>query len=206
MKTILDPASTALLVIDKQAGYFDPDCVAARFRELPDNSSTILRSIDSFVIQSRECGVKVIWTQMVEDIEMSPRPIVDKMRMSPEGITTIARPGDYSFEIYGETRPLQDEKCITKYHYDAFSQPDLGEYLHENGIRTLIFAGGYATRCVLSSVVGANNNDIFCVLAKDLVVNQANASHEMVLLHDVVDAIFGITATSDDIVRSWKSR
>ena len=59
----LIPSTTALLVIDKQAGYFDRALVQNRGQDLPDNNLEILESIDNFIENFRELGIEVIWTK-----------------------------------------------------------------------------------------------------------------------------------------------
>ncbi len=200
---LLDPASTIVLVIDKQAGYFDPAFVEKRGQELPENHDEVLESIDKFIEQARSAGVEVAWTKMVEDVDLSPPPISEKMKNDVDGIVSITKPGDPSFEIFGRIKPDGSEKVITKYRYSAFSQTELAEYLKNKGITTVVFCGGYASRCVLSSVAEANGEDLFCVVARDLVINQSSASSEVKTLYDIVNAIFGATMTVDEITSAW---
>lgn len=205
IKKLLDPTTTVVLVVDKQAGYFDPSFVKKRHRDLPTNSTKVLDLIDSFIVQSRSAGVEVVWTQMIEDIDMSPSPIAAIMGNDPDGIVSITKPGNPSFEIYGKVKPEYTEKIFIKYRYNAFSHTELAEYLKSRGIKTVIFVGGYASRCVLSTVVGANGEDLFCVVPKNLVLNQANASSEVEVLYNIVDAIFGTTLRMDEILSAWET-
>jgi len=204
IKQLLDPSSTVLLVIDKQAGYFDRTFVEKRRQDLPVNSAETLKLIDSFIEKARSADVEVVWTKMVEDISLSPPAISEKMKADPGGVTTITKPGDRSFEIYGRVKPESSEKIITKYRYNAFSRTKLADYLKTKNIKTVIFVGGYASRCVLSSVVGANGEDLFCVIPKDLVLNQADAAHEVKTLYDIVNAIFGIVLETNKIFLAWE--
>lgn len=199
----IDASKSAVIVVDKQNGYFDSAIVRKRHNNLPDDSAEILAKIDSFVVDVRNAGVEVIWTQMVENTEESPQPIVDVMRGDPYGATTITKIGEESFSFAGTTIPHRDEKVVVKYRYDAFAQTDLAEYLHSKGIATVIFVGGYATRCVLSSVVGANGHDFFCVVVKDLVVNPSSAKNEMETMFAMTNAIFGTTMVSDEVLSCW---
>lgn len=199
----MDASKCAVIVIDKQNGYFDSVLVRKRHNNLPDDSAEIIAKIDSFVVNVRNAGVEVIWTQMVENTSESPQPIVDVMRHDPYGVTTITKIGEESFSFAGTTIPNRDEKVVVKYRYDAFARTDLAEYLHSKGITTVIFVGGYATRCVLSSVVGANGHDFFCVVVDDLVVNPSSAENEIGTLFAMTNAILGTTMASDEVLSSW---
>lgn len=202
-KKLLHPSSAIVLVIDKQAGYFDPAFVEKRGQELPENHDEVLESIDNFIEQARAAGVEVVWTKMVEDANLSPMPISEKMKSDVDGVVSITKPGEPSFEIAGRVKPDGAEKIITKYRYSAFSQTDLAEFLKNKGVTTVVFCGGYASRCVLSSIAGANGEDFFCVIARDLVINQVSASSEVKTLYDIVNAIFGTTMTVDEITSAW---
>jgi len=203
LTNLLNPLTTALLVIYKQAGYFDPALVMERYRNLPINSANILDSIDDFIDNARRAPVEVVWTQMVEDIDLSPLPISEIMRVDPDKITTITKPGSQSFEIFRRVKPSSSEKIITKYRYDAFAKTELSAYLNGKGIKSVVLIGGYASRCVLASVVGANGQDLFCVVPRGLVVNQETSANEVETLYDIVNAIFGITPKVEEILAIW---
>jgi len=203
LTNLLNPLTTALLVIDKQAGYFDPALVMERYRNLPINAANILDSIDDFIDNARRAPVEVVWTQMVEDIDLSPLPISEIMRVDPDKITTITKPGSQSFEIFRRVKPSSSEKIITKYRYDAFAKTELSAYLNGKGIKSVVLIGGYASRCVLASVVGANGQDLFCVVPRGLVVNQETSANEVETLYDIVNAIFGITPKVEEILAIW---
>lgn len=203
-KNLLNPSSTTVIVIDKQAGYFDPVLVAKRNKNLPNDSAQVLKLIDDFIEQSRQFGVEVIWTQMVENADFSPKVISQLIKSKPDGVTTMTRMGDPSFDFYGKTKPVDNEKVFTKYRHNAFAKTQLASYLQSKNISTVILVGGYATRCVLSSVVGAGSEDLLCVIPKGLVINQSNFVDETNLLYDIVDAIFGVTMEVNEIVSTWE--
>jgi nicotinamidase-related amidase len=77
--------------------------------------------------------------------------------------------------------------------------------IKDEAINTVILVGGYASRCVLSTAVGANGNDLFCVVPKELVVNQMSAAHELDAFYDVINAIFGITLSADEIITALQN-
>jgi nicotinamidase-related amidase len=203
LKKILDPSSTAVIVIDKQGGYFDPAIVQARNQALPDNAAQVLEGIDAFIEHARNAGVEVVWTKMVEDLDLSPPNIAEIIRHDPDGSTTIAKPGTPSFEIYGRVKPDPTEKVITKYRYNAFSQTDLAEYLKGKGITTVVLIGGYTSRCVLATAAGANGEDMLCVVPTDLVIHQMSAASEVEAFGKVINAILGATTSSQEIITTW---
>ncbi len=193
-----------MIVVDKQYGYFS-HAYATGVRAIPKNSEEIVSSIDSLVELARERGVEVIWTQMVETEKLSPPPIAEMLKNGSNGVNSITEPGHESYEIYGRIKPENDEKIIEKYRYDAFAQTDLANYLKDRGIKSVVLVGGYATRCVLSTAVGANGNDLKCLVVKDLVTNQATAENEIPLLFNVVDAILGESISCPKLVEALEA-
>lgn len=200
------PASTALLVIDKQVAYFDPEIVKKRNHTLPSSSPSVLESIDKIIELSRKAKIEVVWTQMVEDLGLSPWPISEMIKHDPQSIYTISKPGEYSFEFYGRTKPSTEEKVIKKFRYNAFAQTELGSYLEQKGVKTVILVGGYATRCVLSTAVGANDHDLFVIIPRGLEINQSKHVGEVETLYSTVDTIFGRTINEDEIVNDISAK
>ena len=139
---------------------------------------------------------------MIEDKDLSP-PVISAL-MDPAS-PSITIPGHESFEIFGRTKPLKNEKIITKKYYNAFAQTELSEVLKAKGIKTLVFVGGYATRCILSSIVGANGEDFLVVLPRGLVINQESASNEIPTLYAAVAAIFGLVEEPAKILSALRA-
>ncbi len=187
----------ALLVIDKQAAYFDERLVEQRGHHLPTNSADILENIDNLVVFMRNKQVPIIWTQMVEDSELSPPNIALKMKR--DNYTSISNPDNAAYEIIGSTKPDQDESVFQKIFYDAFSIKELGKYMQNKGVKTVIIVGGYASRCVLATAVGANNLGLNVVIPRDGVVNQEESIHELDAMFSIVDAILGYVTDTTNI-------
>lgn len=206
IQVILNPSTTVLLVIDKQAGYFDPQLVSLRNKELPDNSAEVLESIDSFIEKVRLAGVEVVWTQMAEGVEESPSNISDMIKPVFGANASIVKPGSTSYEIYGRTKPRINEKVIHKLRYNSFSQTDLASYLKNRSVKTVVLVGGYASRCVLATAAGANGEDLFCVIPQGLVLNQKDSTNEVDTVYDINDSIFGLSPTVTDILSVWEAK
>lgn len=204
LNDLLRPTDVELIVIDKQASYFEPEFVARRGRSLPDNYNEILGNIDQLVESAREAGVGVVWTRMTEDPDLSPEPISTIMSDESNQEGSIAKPGEPSYEFVGRSTPINGEKVIDKKFYDAFANTDLAEYFKSRGKKAVIVVGGYANRCVLSTAVGANGNGLVVFVVKDHSLNQAHQEWEIPALYSLVDAIFGKTVELGDILSAWQ--
>lgn len=200
---ILDPKSTALLVVYKQNAYLDANELSKRNKHMPENIDENIKAIDSFIIEARNSMVMVAWTQMTESARLSPLNISRRIRSNPDGVTVISEPGDDSYNFYGKVTPTTNESVIEKIRYDAFSHTDLDNLLRASNIKTLIFVGGYATRCVLATSFAANSLGYNIIVPKGLVMNQKEDTDELPGFYSIVDAILGYVILPKDILALW---
>ena len=112
--------------------------------------------------------------------------------------------GEPGVEIIPALAPIPGEKVIDKPGKGAFYHTDLQEFLQDQHIETLFFAGVTTEVCVQSTMREANDRGYFCLLARD-----ATESYFDVFKQTTIDtieaqgAIVGWTATVDDILTSF---
>ncbi|MBA3359166.1 MAG: cysteine hydrolase [Thermoleophilaceae bacterium] len=129
----LDPATTALVVIDMQNDFVKE----GGSLQVPDAQGTIA-TIQGLIEQARDSGARVVYSQ---DTHGEGDPEFD---IWPEH----AREGTWGWQIVDELTPEDGETVIRKPRYDAFYATDLEERLEEWGIRTLVICGTVANICV----------------------------------------------------------
>jgi len=185
---------TALIVIDKQISYTIANSVISGEDVNPFDALVV--KIDSFISGCREKGMKIVWTQMIEDTDKSPLNIQSKMLAS--GTSTISNPSAESFGFNGSS-PLEGELVIVKKYYDAFAQTELARHLHDAGIETLILVGGYASRCVLGTAFGANGNDFNVIVIEDLIANPSRMISEIPSTLSIINSILGYTVLENEL-------
>src|SRR3954470_6445550 len=72
VKELLDPTRTAVLVIDVQYAYCDPEGEVARLiGSDTKNLQRMVPDLEKFIQTARSKGMPIIWTRMVEDPELS---------------------------------------------------------------------------------------------------------------------------------------
>lgn len=190
--------STALLVVDKQISYTANNQVLDKLLDSKANQfNALVLNIDGFINLCRSKGIEVIWTKMIEDVDLSPLNISTKMKT--DNTPTISSPKSKSFDFNG-LGPNQNEKVIIKKYYDAFAQTDLDAYLKTKVIINIIIVGGYASRCVLGTAFGANGHDYNVVVVKDLVGNPGRLSDEVPSALAIINSILGYTVSKKDLV------
>jgi len=129
----LDPATTALVVIDMQNDFVKE----GGSLQVPDAQGTIA-TIQGLIEQARDSGARVVYSQ---DTHGEDDP---EFAIWPEH----AREGTWGWEIVEELAPLEDEVVLRKPRYDAFYRTDLEELLEEWDTRTLVICGTVANICV----------------------------------------------------------
>jgi len=129
----LDPATTALVVIDMQNDFVKE----GGSLQVPDAQGTIA-TIQGLIEQARDSGARVVYSQ---DTHGEDDP---EFAIWPEH----AREGTWGWEIVQELAPREGEVVLRKPRYDAFYRTDLEELLEEWGTRTLVICGTVANICV----------------------------------------------------------
>src|SRR4028118_524301 len=129
----LDPARTALVVVDMQNDFVKEGGSLL----VPDAEGTIL-TIRRLLDGARRSGMRVVYSQ---DTHTADDPEWDIW-------PGHAREGTWGWEIVDELAPREDELVIRKVRYDAFYGTHLDHFLRMWGTDTLLLCGTVANICV----------------------------------------------------------
>jgi nicotinamidase-related amidase len=167
----LEPARTALLVVDMQRGFLDPGAAM----EVPE-ARAIVPTVAGLIALFRRQSLPVAWSQfvyspaaplLVGDLHPEHRPA------APGAPTGFGRPssscllGDPSAEVVPELAPAPGELTVQKHWYDAFAGSPLDGALRARGVRSLVVTGTMTDICVLATVVGAFNREYRVTVVED---------------------------------------
>lgn len=164
----LDPATTALLVIDIQNTYLEPKATPeedarwqpffARMRE------TVIPNCARLIADARARGVEVIYARIAcHKQDGRDRSLSQKK----PGFNYLLLPKDRpDGQIVPELAPQGDEIVITKTTDSALTGTNLRLILHNMGIRDVICIGIFTDQCV-SSTVRSLADESFGVLVVD---------------------------------------
>jgi nicotinamidase-related amidase len=208
---LVDPAHTAMLLIDMQRDFVEPDGVFASlgvdvsmYRESRPLLAGLLRD-------ARAASVLVIHVQntaLPDRMSDSPAQIRFNLRMhenfrrdgAPPRYTLPDTPGH---EFVPELTPLPDELVVRKYRSSAFFGTNLDLLLRSNGIKTVVIGGCTTEGCVESTARDAMFSDFYVVIATDCVASDDREQHEasMLLMRHRFDL-----ATAADISDNWKAK
>jgi nicotinamidase-related amidase len=129
----LDPARTALVVVDMQNDFVKDGGTL----QVPDAEATIPR-IRELLDKARESGARVVFSQDTHD-DGDP-----EWGIWPEH----AREGSWGHRIIEEIAPREGETVIRKVRYDAFYGTHLDHFLRLWGVESLVICGTVANICV----------------------------------------------------------
>lgn len=172
----LEPARTALLIIDTQREYFDED--GALFTP---HAAEILANLQRLLSQTRASGARVIFIRHVLAADGS-----DAGRMGDFDDEASFVAGTKGVEIIPELAPRADEPIVDKTRYSAFVNTRLESILKTAGVDTLIVTGLMTQYCSVTTTRHGHDLDYRMVFVVD-----ANAGP------DLPDAGFGAVPHDD---------
>jgi nicotinamidase-related amidase len=208
----LEPATTALLIIDMQRDFVD----SGGFGELLGNDVSPLRRLIGPIRQLlaawREQGLFVIHTREGHRPDLADCPPSKLARgrlevgigdQGPLGRVLVR--GEWGHDIVDELRPLPSEPIIDKPGKGSFYATDLHSILEHRKISSLLVAGVTTEVCVHTTVREANDRGFECLVLADCVGSYFPEFHAMGLkMIAAQGGIFGWVATSEQVLEAMR--
>jgi ureidoacrylate peracid hydrolase len=167
----LEPARTALLVVDMQRAFVEP----GEAMEVPPARDVVPR-IQQLIGVFREKRRPVVFTEftyspaaplLVGELHPEHRPAL------PGAPTGFGRPssscleGEGNVRVIPELAPRADELVIRKHYYDGFNGTVLDGALRARGVTTIVITGTMTDICVLGTVIGGFNREYRLIVVED---------------------------------------
>lgn len=195
----IDPARTALLVVDMQNDFLDERGLVGRLgRDVADRAALTER-INSFISECRSREVLVVFLRVA----------LTELAASPSYVATWGRwdaavvEGSWGAQLSDLLLdPLPGEPVITKPGYDGFIGTGLDLVLRNQEVTTLLFAGVNTNVCVETTARHAAGLGYHVVPLADLCAAGTVAEHEAAL-HNI-GRYFGAVARSGAVLESWR--
>ncbi|MEF8882796.1 MAG: isochorismatase family cysteine hydrolase [Halapricum sp.] len=185
----LDPASTAIVVVDMQNGFCHPDGSL-----YAPGSEEAIEPCRDLVSRAREAGAAVVFTRDVHPPEQfEDAHYYDEFERWGEHVLE----GSWEAELVEELDPEDADLVVEKHTYDAFYQTELEGWLNARGIDDLVIAGTLANVCVLHTASSAGLRDYRPILVEDATGAIEDDHREYALEH--ADFLFGEVATRSEI-------
>lgn len=193
----LNPAHTALLVIDMQRDFLEPGGFGAMLGNDVARLRGAIRPCQALLAAARDAGLLVIHTREGHRPDLSDAPPTKLRRgagakrigdAGPMGRILVR--GEPGHDIVPELAPQPGEPVLDKPGKGAFYQTDLALVLGNRHIAHLIVAGVTTEVCVHTTVREANDRGFECLVVSDAVASYFPEFHRAAL--DMITAQGGI--------------
>jgi biuret amidohydrolase len=205
--------TSALLIIDMQRDFLDPEGYIARTGVDVGGLRAIIPNVRRLLDAARARGMRVIHTREGHRPDLADLPATKARRaagagapigsMGPLGRLLVR--GEPGHAIIPELEPLASEPVIDKPGFGAFYATDLEQLLRVAGVRTLIMAGVTTDICVHSTLREAVDRGFECITAGDACAAGDAAIHgAMLACIEGEGGILGRVATTHAIVTALR--
>ncbi|MES9510362.1 cysteine hydrolase [Streptomyces sp. NPDC000609] len=174
---VLDPAHTALLVMDYQPA------ILAVVPEGEDRNA-LLGRVEGAIADVRANGGTIAYVRVgFTEAEWDAIPASNKS-FAPLAQHRVMHHKDPAAAVHERLAPQDGDIIVRKIRYGSMSTTDLDQQLRERGITTLVVSGISTSGVVLSTVIDAADRDYQLYVLSDGVADPDTEVHD-VLLHRV---------------------
>ena len=209
----LDPASTALVIIDMQRDFLQPGGFGALLGNDVSLLTTVIEPLRAVLDAARAAGMMVIHTREGHRPDLSDCPPSKKARgglqigigdVGPNGRILVR--GEEGHGIIEELAPIEGEVVLDKPGKGAFFATDLEHLLRNAQITSLVVTGVTTEVCVHTTVREANDRGLECLVVADCCGSYFPEFHEVGLrMIAAQGGIFGWVAPSADVLTALQS-
>lgn len=198
----LDPARTALLVIDMQNAFVMPGGSMARLGLSTVRGHDIIEPVHRLIDACRKRGLPVIHTLTTFRSDYADAGLVAQRFPALQHLGHIMA-GTWDAQIIDRLLPREGEYVIAKSRFNAFYGTNLELVLRSLGVDTLIVTGVATNVCVESTIREAFIRDVSVILPRDATASYTKEMEEASLA--TLGFMFANVATVDDVVEAIES-
>ena len=172
--SMIEPARTALVVVDVQVDFVSPAGAAGQWISDFAGLDAALRHVEILIAAARNARVPVAFLRVITrpETDTEALKLLHARKGHPEASLAICRAGTAGAD-YHRVRPLPGDIEIEKSLYSGFAGTDLDAQLRARGVDTLVLAG-FTTDCC----VDCTARDAFHRNYNVFVVGDACAAYE----------------------------
>jgi nicotinamidase-related amidase len=170
---MIEPARSALVVIDVQADFASPGGAMAKMGADLGRVEAVVDNIETLIAAARQAGVCVVFARVITSAQTDSAALKNlnaRKGLDPSALE-ICREGDPGSDYY-RVGPLPGEIEVSKRLFSAFHGADLDLQLRQREVDTLILVG-LTTNCC----VDATARDAFHRNFNVFVVSDATAAY-----------------------------
>ncbi len=197
---ILDPATTALLVIDIQNTYMadkDTDDETARWKPFYERmNSTVIPNTSSLISECRKKGVEIIFARIAcQKKDGRDRSLSQKK----PGFNYLLIPKDSEEgQVVPELSPREEDIVVIKTTDSALTGTNLRLTLRNMGITDVIATGIFTDQCVSSTVRSLADESFNVVVVDDCCAAATDELHQHEL--EIINMIYCHVVSKDDVL------
>jgi len=172
----IEPASTALLLVDVQNAVYNDKQAAIRPEFDAVARETVLPNLVKLVTASRAAGIEVIYT-VIENFTKDGRDRSLDYKLSN---ISIAK-GSWEAKVVDAVAPAEDELVIPKTSSSLFNSTNIDYLLRNIGIEELVVTGFLTDQCIDHTVKDAADRGYYPTLIRDACMANTRERHEAAL-------------------------
>lgn len=206
----IDPAETALIVIDMQKDFLRRGGYGESLGNNPDLLARTIAPIQEVMKAVRDRAMFVVHTREGHMSDLSDCPEAKLTRWpvgrrigDPGPMGRILIRGEEGHGIIDEVAPLPSGLVIDKPGKNAFYRTNLEAVLRERGVVNLLVTGVTTDVCCSTTVSGANDRGFNAVVLSDCMASYDPVRHQAAL--DIIKAqggIFGWVTDSKSVLEA----
>lgn len=205
LKERLEPAHTALLIIDMQKDFCTEGFATSKANRPLGAAQRIIPGIQKLLGSARETGVLVchvgFWT--FPDHMSDSGPWLTQRRRATYASDKIGIADTEGAEFIKALEPRENEILIHKHRYSAFSGTDLDMILRAHEINTVVPTGVSTNVCVESTLRDAFEHTYYVCVPENACASWDMDLHAATM--KTVNARFGLVTDIDTVSQSWIS-
>lgn len=186
------PAETALLVVDMQNGFCDPQGSMAQAGQNYGPMHRIIPAVRELVDLCRVAGIQVMWSQQ----KHYPNDVTRTRHRIPTHLqklgVRVCTKDTWDAEIVAQLQPAvrPEDDVFEKHRSSCFHNTTLESKLRVQGITTLIVCGVATNYCVESTIRDAYARDYDIVVVEEAVASLWEDLHHATLKN--VELMYGV--------------
>jgi len=201
----LDPAHTALVIIDMQKDFCVDGFATSRAGRPLDAVKALIPRLVGLLAVARETGVTVfhVGFETYPDHMSDSGPWLTQRRRATYASDKIAISGSEGMDFIDELSPAAREYRVMKHRYSAFKGTDMDMLLRARDIRTVVPTGVSTNVCVESTLRDAFEHTYYVCVPEDGCASWDMELHAATL--KTANARFGLVTSVDEIAAIWKA-
>jgi ureidoacrylate peracid hydrolase len=202
---LIDPGSTALVVIDAQNDFVHPRGKSGLLGRDLETFPAALASINRLLGEARQAGVDCLFVRVEHGPRVDMAPY--RAKYEPRGMyetDTLCHEGSWGAQfIDALSGPLPGDRAFVKHGYDPFYVAEFEAAVGERDRRSLIVVGFVTNLCVAATVASAFERGLFPIVPVDCVA-ASNPDAARVTL-DSIRNFYGVLCDSAEVIDGWRT-